>query len=309
MDRIIKVSFLLVWLSALLGLPVQAAAGKPLVVATTTMIADMVADVGGDRIELRGLMNAGVDPHSYRPSRSDVLAMQKADLIFYNGHHLEGRMTDVLERMKSRKKRVYAVAEGIPEVHWMEADEGDGAIDPHLWFDPSIWEKGICVVVGALSEVDPEGKEYFEARGEALRLKYRGLADWAKSVLSEIPEEHRVLVTSHDAFGYFGRAFGFNVVGLQGISTLSEAGLGDVRRLADFIREQGVRAVFVESSLSPRLMERVSELSGAKVGGMLYSDAMGFPGDMQERDGDRYDTGTYAGMFKHNVYLILEGLK
>lgn len=293
---------------ALLGIA-GGATGAVQAVATTTMVADLVRTIGGEEVTVRGLMGPGIDPHLYRPTRQDVTAMQRADVIFYNGLHLEGRMTDVFEMMARRGKAVHAVAKGVPPERLLSPKEFEGAPDPHIWFDPLLWRETVPVVVKGLSAVDPDNAEVYAARGEALAEELQKLDAWARERIAVLPEEKRVLITSHDAYNYFGRAYGFRVIGVQGISTVSEAGLADMVGIVDFIREHRVKSIFVESSVSPRLIQRISEDSGAQLGGEIFSDAMGVPGKIESRGGEQYDVGTYLGMVKHNVNQIVEGLR
>lgn len=279
------------------------------VVATTTQVADLVRAVGGDAVELTALMGPGVDPHLYKPTRRDVTAIQRAEVIFYNGLHLEGRMTDILEMQAARGRPVFALTDGVARERLLEvADEG-GVLDPHIWLDPLLWRETVSVVVSALRAADPGRGELFVERGAAVVAELTALDAWARERIAQVPEAQRVLITSHDAYSYFGRAYGFQVIGVQGISTVSEAGLADVVQIVEFIRTRGVKAVFVESSVSPRLIERISTDSGAVLGGELFSDSMGKPGDVREVGGESYDVGTYFGMVKHNVNQIVEALR
>lgn len=278
-------------------------------VATTTMIADLVRSVGGPEVAVRGLMGPGVDPHLYRPTRQDVTALQRADVIFYNGLHLEGRMTDVLEMMGKRERAVIPVAEAVPKERLLSPAEFEGVPDPHVWFDPLLWAATVPAVVEGLAAADPDNRKTYVARGEAMVAGLHELDRWVRQRLEVLPPESRILITSHDAYNYFGRAYGFRVIGVQGISTVSEAGLADMVRIVEFVRSAGVKAVFFESSVSDKLVRRISEDSGAAVGGELFSDAMGVPGKMETFEGERYDVGTYEGMVKHNVNQIVAGLR
>lgn len=286
-----------------------AALGAVRAVATTTMAADLVRSVGGSDVEVTSLMGPGVDPHLYKPTRRDVTALQRADVIFYNGLHLEGRMTDLLEGMAARGRLALALADGIPKDRLIVPEAYEGAPDPHIWFDPKLWARTVPVVVKGLSKADPAHAADFEARGQTVIGELDALDAWARSRIAELAPEQRVLVTSHDAYNYFGRAYEFQVIGVQGLSTVSEAGLADVVQIARFVRERGVKAVFFESSVSPRLIKRISQDSGAALGGELFSDAMGKPGDWETVGGERYDLGTYTGMVKHNVNQIVEALR
>lgn len=278
---------------------------RPLVVATTTLVADLARAVGGEAVRVEGLMGPGVDPHLYKPTGTDARRLRDAKVLFYNGLHLEGRMTEVLER----QERAHALAEAVPVERLITGGEGGAAADPHVWGDAGLWAECVAVVVAGLSEALPEQRAAFEQRGQAVRERLRALDAWVRERVAALPPERRVLVTSHDAFAYFGRAYGFEVLGVQGISTVSEAGLADVARLVDVIKERGVRAVFVESSVPPATMERISQDSGARIGGELFSDALGVPGEMRQVGGEEVDVGTYEGMLRFNVSTIVEALK
>ncbi|WOO40924.1 metal ABC transporter solute-binding protein, Zn/Mn family [Rubellicoccus peritrichatus] len=296
--------------TSVLGICASLLAEKPIVVTTTTMVTDMVKDVGGDDIEIVALMGPGVDPHLYKPSARDISLLRKADVIFYNGLMLEGRMADVFAKMARRGAKVYAVTEEIEETSLLEPPEFEGHWDPHVWFDVELWAECIPVVVTGLSDADPEHAKIYEERGKKLAASYQKIGEWAQMRVAEIPEAKRVLITSHDAFNYFGRSFGFEVVGVQGISTATEAGLADISETVDFIKEKKVPAIFVETSVSPATIKRISEDSGAVIGGELFSDAMGTPGEMEQgSDGETYDVGTWPGMVKHNVNTIVDALK
>ncbi|MGJ3241997.1 MAG: metal ABC transporter solute-binding protein, Zn/Mn family [Opitutales bacterium] len=279
-------------------------------VATTTMVADLVSRVGGDRVTVTGLMGPGVDPHLFKASARDVARLRRADVVFYNGFKLEGRMEDIFEQMARRGQPVYPVVRDLPKEQLMASEDYEGVSDPHVWFDPELWAACVPVVVEGLSGVDPEGAAYYEERGRTVAADILAVGEWARQRLQQVPAEHRVLVTSHDAFNYFGQAFGFEVVAVQGISTLNEAGLADIAEMADFIRERGIPAIFVESSVSPAAIERISTDSGATIGGELFSDAMGRAGDLETGpDGLTYDKGTWRGMVMHNVNTIAGALK
>lgn len=294
------------WLALLvLAICPLAQAGAISVVATTGMVADLVRGVGGDRVEVHQLMGAGVDPHVYKPTAGDASKLAKADAIFYNGLLLEARMGELFDRLAKRGGKVYAVSDSIPRDRLMASEEVKDLFDPHVWFDAALWAEAVPAVVNGLSATDPEGRADYEKNGAALRAKLLELDAWCRSRAAEIPSEHRVLVTSHDAFGYFGRAYGFEVVGLQGMSTVSEASLADMSALADFLRGKKAKAVFVETSVNPEAMKRVAENSGVKIGGNLFSDALGEPGEML----GGHDTGTYDGMMRYNTATIVEALR
>jgi manganese/zinc/iron transport system substrate-binding protein len=281
------------------------AEAKVHVATTIGMVADLVRQVGGERVEVEQLMGPGVDPHLYKPTSTDAARLSKADVIFYSGLMLEGRMGDLFAKLARSGKRVYPTTESVPEELLTEPKEFAGHYDPHIWFDVSMWAQTVPTIVKGLSEVDPEGKTIYENNGAALTDRLNTLHQWCKDTIGQLPENQRILVTSHDAYNYFGRAYGFRVIGLQGVSTVSEAALADMANLVDFIKEQGVKAIFVETSVNPAAIRRVSEDAGVKIGGELYSDAMGNPGEMRKG----FDTGTYDGMVRYNVTTIVEALK
>jgi ABC-type metal ion transport system, periplasmic component/surface adhesin len=292
------------WLGVLVGTTVGCVlTAAPLrVVSTTGMVHDLVTRVGGDAVAAQVLMGPGVDPHLYKATANDVLKLNRAELIFYSGLMLEGKMTEVFERMKKSGKHAYAVTAELPKSRLL----GEGAHpDPHVWFDVELWALCVDVVEKRLSDARPEQATVFAANAARVREEMAELHRWAKTKAAELPEEKRVLVTSHDAYAYFGRAYGFQVVGLQGISTVSEAALADVAKLTDFIRARGLKAIFVESSVSPAAIRRIAKDAGVAVGGELFSDAMGPRGQVE----NGYDVGTYEGMIKHNLHTIVEALK
>lgn len=280
------------------------------VTTTTTMITDMVSRVGGEHIRVTGMMGPGVDPHLFQPRAADISALRTADVTFYNGLHLEGKLTDVLEHVEQGGRPTYALAAAVPKERLLTLDGDDAAnADPHFWGDAELWAGCVRVVVEGLSKADPEHAETYAQRGEALKQEYLAMHEWAKVRAVLVPAESRLLITSHDAFSYFGRAYGFEVLGIQGISTATEAGLADVTRLADLIRQRKVKAVFVESSVPPDTIQTLSRDSGAKIGGELFSDAFGTPGEIENINGESYDLGTYTGYIKHNINTSVEALK
>ena len=248
-----------------------------------------------------GLMGPGVDPHLYKARAGDVAKLVNANLVFYVGLLLEGKIQDTLEKVES----AHAVAGGIDHERLLKPAEFEGHFDPHIWFDVMLWVETVDVVVDALSKADPEHQTDFEMNGKATKAKMMALHEWALAKAKELPTNKRILITSHDAYNYFGRAYGFQVVGLQGISTVSEVSLADVAKMVDFIKDKRVKAVFVESSVSPAAIKRISQDSGAKIGGELFSDAMGERGKVERG----YDLGTYEGMIKHNLNTIVEALR
>jgi manganese/zinc/iron transport system substrate-binding protein len=278
--------------------------GRLRVVATTTIVGDLVRVIGGADVELETLMGSGVDPHLYKPSAGDVRRMSSAQAVFFNGLHLEGKMSEVLSEMGARDVTTVAVAECVPEEDLISSPGFSGVHDPHIWFDVGLWMRAGDCVRDALMELDPENSEGFQARAIAFRTELESLDEWVSDRVSSLPEERRVLVTAHDAFSYFGRAYGFEVRGLMGISTASEAGTADVQQLAEFIAERRIPALFVESSVPPRYAEALQQAVVARgfdvaIGGSLYSDALGDPGG---------PAATYVGTVRSNVETIVAAL-
>lgn len=294
-------------LTALLALPLgltPAGAETPLrVVATTGMIADAARQVGGDLVDVQGLMGPGVDPHSYRQTRSDIVAMTRADLVLWHGLYLEAQMEDFFHDL-ARKRNVVAVADTIPRDMLRSHDDYAEKFDPHVWMNPILWKQVVTAVQGALSDARPDDAMVFAANAEQYRADLGTLAAYAQASMARVPAEARVLLTAHDAFGYFGDAYGVEVLGIQGISTESEAGLNRISQLVNTLADRKIGAAFVESSVSDRNIRAVIEGAAAKghtvrIGGELYSDAMGPDGTYE---------GTYIGMIDHNVTVIASAL-
>ena len=283
-------------------------ANKLKVVATTTMITDLVRQVGGDLVYAQGLMGVGVDPHGYTAKPSDADKLKTADVIFFNGLMLEGKIEDMLARMKKNKEHIYAVTDKVPREKLLKPEEFKGHYDPHLWFDPSLWVYCLEVVVEGLSAADAVNQVKYKEKGAQLRAEFLYLHEWAKIRMDSLPE-NPVLITSHDAFNYFGRAYNLEVVGLQGISTEDEASTKQYTRIADLIRGRKIKAVFTESSVSSAPIEQLCRDTGAVKGGELFSDAMGKQGQMEGPIGAQYDVGTYQGMIRHNVNTVVKFLK
>ncbi|MGB2402901.1 MAG: metal ABC transporter solute-binding protein, Zn/Mn family [Akkermansiaceae bacterium] len=284
---------------------------KLVVVTTTTMVTDMVQIIGGDRIMVQGLMGPGVDPHSYQVTFRDTAALQQADVIFYSGQHLEGKMQKVLEKRAQKHGFVFALTDGIDEGSFLMPEEDfDGYYDPHVWGDPKRWAQCIKVVVDGLSAVDPDGTADYQQRAKNYHQELQALDKWVRQRIASVPSSQRVLVTSHDAFHYLGEAYGIQVKGLQGISTNSESGLKDRAELVAFIKQRQLKTIFPESSVNAKGIKAVAAEAGVQVSeSELFSDAMGKPGDVVELHGERYDKGTYIGMIKHNVNTVVDGLQ
>ncbi|WP_217915329.1 metal ABC transporter solute-binding protein, Zn/Mn family [Miltoncostaea marina] len=282
----------------------QEIAGRDMrVTATTNFITDLARQVGGDRVEVTGLMGPGVDPHLYKASARDVEALRGADVILYGGLELEGRLTDLLDELGEVQPTV-AVTRAIPEAELRRPSEFEGKYDPHVWFSVPMWETTVGVVRDAFARRDPAHAAVYRRRAAAYLRELRALDREVRRRLAVVPERSRVLITSHDAFGYFGREYGFDVVAIQGTSTQTEATTADIERVAGVIAARGVRAVFVESSVPTGTIEAVLAAARrrgqeVRIGGELFADAAGDEGTPE---------GTYAGMVRHNAGLIAAGL-
>lgn len=294
----------LAWAAPSSGLERLQPAGKtPVrVVTTVNFITDLVEQVGGQRVRVEGLMGPGVDPHLYKASAGDVRRLSQADLVFYNGLQLEGKMVELLERLP----KAVALTDAIPRERLIRLEGGQGrySYDPHVWFDVSLWKLTVDRVAAALSRVDPAGASYYQANARAYTQRLERLDAYIQRQIARIPPRQRVLITAHDAFAYFGRRYGLEVRGLQGVSTVAEAGTRDVQELARFIVQRRIRAIFVESSVPRRTIEAVIAAARAQgwrveLGGELFSDAAGPRGTPE---------GTYIGMLEHNVRTIVAGL-
>jgi len=278
---------------------------KPIkVVATTAMVADIVRSLGGDRVTVRALMGAGVDPHLYRPTRDDVSALLAADLVVYNGLNLEGKMSDTFVKVATSGRQVLAVTESLDPEWLLSPPDFNGHDDPHVWMDPNGWIKATEPVVTKLSEMDSAHSETYRKNADTFLAELRKLDTYANEKLATIPAERRVLVTAHDAFNYFARAYGLEVRGIQGISTESEAGLAGIESLVELLVSRKIAAVFTESSVSDKNIRALVEGAKArghevKIGGELFSDAMGPDGTYE---------GTYVGMIDHNITTIVRAL-
>ena len=274
------------------------------VITTTTMITDLAKQIGGDAINVQGLMGSGVDPHLYKASEGDVSKLYTANVIIYNGVHLEGKMDDILKKMNSATRKTYAIADVIPEQNLIKPNSEYSHHDPHIWFDIDNWKLAANYVAKILSENDSKNQELYAKNLAKYLLELDGLKSSVTAKIDKVPTEKRVLITAHDAFEYFGKAFNFEVVGLQGISTVSEAGAADVRNLAELITTRKIPAIFVESSVPKRNIEALEAAVKARgyqveIGGELYSDALGTAGTIE---------GTYIGMYEYNVKTIVEAL-
>jgi len=274
------------------------------VVATTGMVADIVREVAGPRANATNLIGEGVDPHLHTPTRTDLVALTTADVVFYSGLLLEGRMEDAFKGLRRSGKPVFAVTELVPAEYLLAVAPGSAHHDPHVWMDPMGWSQAVTAVAQSLGKYDPEHAADYQERAAAYQLRLKELDDYARRAIASIPAEHRVLITAHDAFNYLGRAYQLEVLGIQGLSTESEAGLDDVNRLVDLLVKRRVGAIFVETSVADKNVRALVEGANArghqvKVGGTLFSDAMGPKGSYE---------GTYIGMIDHNVTTIVRAL-
>lgn len=274
------------------------------VVATTTMLADLAKVIGGDIVEVEALMGPGIDPHLYNASAGDVDKMTNADLVVYNGLHLEGKMEEIFEQLEGGDKVVVRISKGLSESE-LVTDTETNTHDPHIWFNVKLWEKSAENLYQGLIELSPENKEAFAANYENYKKELDELHNYVNEQVALVPEKSRILVTAHDAFAYFGDAYGFEVLGLQGISTESEAGTSDVTELANFIVERNIKAIFVESSVPKKNIEALQEAVAAQgfnveIGGELFSDSLGSKGTEAE---------TYLGTVRSNIDTIVGALK
>ena len=276
---------------------------KDNIVCTTSMIADLVRNIVGDEINVKSLMGPGVDPHLYKATQGDLKSLKEAKLIVYNGLHLEGKMTDILEQM-GEYRNVIAIEHFVEDSLIIKLDQNANISDPHIWFDVQLWASSIDGFSRELCALFPSHCETIESNSTAYKTELQKLHNWVRQKIEQIPEDQRILITAHDAFEYFGRAYNMEVRGLQGISTLSEFGLKDRVDLVNFIVENKIKAVFVESSVPRKNIEAIVEGCQQKnhsviIGASLYSDAMGEPGTTE---------GTYIGMVQHNVQSIVNAL-
>lgn len=278
--------------------------GKLNVVVTTTILTDLVQNIGGDLINLQGLMGAGVDPHLYKASEGDVSKLFNADVIFYNGLHLEGKLVAIFEKMEAEKTTV-ALGDFLPKEGLISSDYFASNYDPHVWFNIQYFKEFSDQVTTVLSTKDPKNKERYQANNIAFQQELDLLQTTVENKIASLDPQKRILITAHDAFNYFGKNYGFKVVGLQGLSTATEAGVQDVQQLSEYIIEHKVKAIFVESSVPRRTIEALEAAVLSKghqvsIGGSLYSDALGDVGSVE---------GTYIGMFLYNVKTIVNALQ
>jgi manganese/zinc/iron transport system substrate-binding protein len=274
------------------------------VVATTGMIADAARNIGGNLLEVRALMGPGIDPHAYRQTRTDIVAMAQADLVLWHGLYLEAQMQEFLFTLEKEGRKIVAVAESLPHDKLIAHDIYKDKFDPHVWMNPTLWSQVVIAIRDALIAAAPQHEAPFRANADRHLAELVKLANYATEALATVPKTSRVLVTAHDAFNYFGTAYGFEVMGIQGISTESEAGLQRMAQLVDMLLARNIKAVFVETSVADRNIRALIEGAAAKghavkIGGELFSDAMGVAGTYE---------GTYIGMIDHNATIITRAL-
>ena len=275
------------------------------VVSTTTMLTDLSKIIGGEHVSVIGLMGPGIDPHLYQASAGDVSIMQESDVIVYNGLRLEGKMGDIFESMSNQGHKVICIEKSLDKSRLFSWEDSDSVYDPHIWFDVYLWKDAATAVANGLSQADPEHAIGYETNLSVYLDELDIIDTYIRERVEEVNEEQRILVTAHDAFNYFGKAYGFEVMGLQGVSTDTEAGTSDISKLSDFIVDKQLKAIFVESSVPPKTIEALQAAVKARdfdvyIGGELYSDSLG-----------GYDSGaeTYTLMIKHNIDTIVEALK
>ncbi|MEH0155911.1 zinc ABC transporter substrate-binding protein [Limibacter armeniacum] len=295
---------LLTLLMAACGTTEKQKGEKLTIITTTGMIEDAVKNITGELADVEGLMGPGVDPHLYKATPSDLQKLRGADIVFYNGLHLEGSMTDVLEKF-ARKKAVFPLSDGLDEKKLRTPEDGSTVHDPHIWFDVELWSQAVSYAAEKIAAQDPDNATVYKTNAEKYLQQLHELNNWTRTQIQSIPSQSRVLITAHDAFGYFGSAYDIEVKGLQGISTVAEFGLKDISGLVNFIVSHKIKAVFVETSVPHKSLEAVvsgchEKQHNISIGGTLYSDAMGALGS---------EAGTYIGMVKSNVNTIVSALK
>ncbi len=277
---------------------------RPIALTTTGMLSDAVSNIVGDKMEVEAIMGPGVDPHLYKATQGDLAKFKTADLIVYNGLQLEGKMSDVLVKL-SKQKPVIAATKNIPDSLLISSTGYHDSFDPHVWFDVFLWKQVVSEISTTIQKLDTSNAKYYQNRTLQYLERLDSLDEFVSASITEIPEDQRILVTAHDAFGYFGKAYGLKVEAIQGISTVADFGLRDITNLIDLIIENDIKAIFIESSVSDKSIKAV--IAGCKekghdvtIGGSLYSDAMGEWGSKE---------GNYIGMFEYNVNTIVKGLK
>lgn len=303
MKRLILIGLILVFAIESCRLDENERSGPLHIVATTGIIEDALINIVGDSAEVSALMGPGTDPHLYKPTPFDVELLEEADVIVCNGLHLEGKMSEMLTKY-GKTKPVIEVAASLNENDLIRSADAGDAFDPHIWFDPELWVAGLAGVVDELKKIEPNNGDYYQKNFEKYKFGVEDMSIWVEKQLANLDDSAKVLITSHDAFSYFGKKYGIEVRGIQGISTLSEVGLKDISDMVDFVIERNIPAIFVETSTSDKTAQAILDGANEKgfqlrLEGPLYSDALGEP------DGE---AGTYIGMFKVNVEMIVSSL-
>jgi manganese/zinc/iron transport system substrate-binding protein len=282
---------------------------KPVVVATTTHMADLIRQIGGDHLTVIPLMKAGVDPHSYRATSKDITCLQSADLIVFHGLDLEGKMARILKETKRNNRNPFSPCENLSKEELLNDKDGAHNADPHLWFSPDLWIQCGQQVARKLSELLPDKSSMLQTNLEEFRKSVEEIDQWGKSLIETIPSQSRILITSHDAFRYFGEHFGIQVLALQGINTLAEAGLADRANLVQFIKDNKSPALFIESSVNPKALQEIARETGSVIGGTLFSDALGTEAQrVVGPNSEELSTATWQGMMAHNLSMIQKAL-
>lgn len=282
---------------------------KPLIVATTTHLFDLAKQIGGDQVEVISLMKPGVDPHSYKATAQDITHLHAADFVLFHGLSFEGKIAQVLENVKRKGNFHFSPCMALPRGQLIQGVDTDEPFDPHLWFSPDLWIQCGHLLSRKFSEILPQKESYFATNLLQFESSVRELDNWGKSLIRSLPPSSRILITSHDAFRYFGRHFGLRVVALQGINTIAEAGLADRANLVDFIRKHHSPALFVESSVNPKALQEIARETGSVIGGTLFSDALGPNTQFAIGPrGENLSTSTWQGMMAHNLGTIKKAL-
>lgn len=278
--------------------------------ATTTHLGDLALQIAGDQINVNTLMGPGIDPHSYRATAQDIVRLQAADFVLFHGLSLEGKIARVLQGTKRKGKTHYSPCEELPKKTLIFSNDKNKAVDPHVWFSPELWLRCANSFTKKLSQVLPEHRNEFEENLSKFKSSITEIDRWGKSLIQTLPQTNRILITSHDAFQYFGHHFEIRVIGLQGINTMVEAGLADRTNLSDFIEKHQSPALFVESSVNPKALEEIAKETGASIGGTLFSDALGTGNEfVKGPTGEKFSTATWQGMMIHNLIVIEHALK
>jgi manganese/zinc/iron transport system substrate-binding protein len=287
----------------------QISTAKLMIVTTTTQVTDLVDQLVGDKCSVRPMMGQGVDPHLYKPTARDIMSLSTADLIVYHGLNLEGKLGSTFKKAGLSQPKTYAIHSAVDPKFLLASDEKKGHFDPHIWFDPGIWIQCLHGLSRRLCLLLPDDSALIEARAKKLSLQYQSIQQFATSAFAEIPPNQRKLITSHDAFRYFGEFFGFEVIALQGISTATEAGLGDRANLVDFIKSHQVPCIFVESSVNPKAIKEVAREAKTAIGKPLFSDALGAKTDtVRGPNEESHSLATWSGMMIYNTMAIVDGL-